>query len=243
MKKILAAFIGLLLSQAALAAFPPIASSNSGELGSGASGIAVMPATVEADHLLFLCVAVDGDEDTSVAGWQEEYDLLSSTSAVSGACFTLDADGTEDGDNVVVDWGPDTQNGSYIVVAIDDTFDGTSASLSCTAQGFSSSNTHNPPAHNPTGWDVEDTLWIALTQYDFTHTVNTWPLPNDQLRVTHTGGGGASMGFATQNSAAASLDPGTFSMSGGSSHVATTCAVRPAAPPAAEDTWFFWRKR
>jgi hypothetical protein len=99
----------------------------------------------------------------------------------------------------------------------------------------SNTATPNPPALNPTTWDVEDTLWIAAVSADTSRTIDVYP-SNMTLRRTGDvsgGAGGASLGIAMAESAAASFDPGTFTISASDDVRTTTVAVRPGAgaPP------------
>lgn len=228
--------VWLLLAPAAALAFPQLESSNSGELGSGNSGTAVMPGTIGPNDLLILCIALDGDDTINVAGWTRLWETVAASGSVSGTCFALDADGTEDGEIVNVTW-TDTENGSYIVAAFSETFDGSPSSVSCSSNTQGSDTSNDPPAHNPAGWDVEDTTWLATTGYGFTHSVTAFPYAANNISVTHSGGGGAGSGWATLESAVASVDPGPFTTSGGSSSVNSTCAIRPAA---ASGGFWFW---
>jgi len=90
----------------------------------------------------------------------------------------------------------------------------------------------NPPSLDPANWGVEDTLWIAACSVDTSRTISVWPLADLQTSDVSGGAGGATLGVCMTNSAVASLDPGTFTISASDDWAAITIAVRPAAAAA-----------
>lgn len=93
----------------------------------------------------------------------------------------------------------------------------------------SPSNAPNPPSVNPSLWDVEETLWIAACSADTSRTISVYPLADRNTADVSGGAGGATLGLCTTESAVASLDPGTFTISASDDWVAATVAIRPAA--------------
>lgn len=93
----------------------------------------------------------------------------------------------------------------------------------------------DPPSANPTGWDVEDTLWLATYAADHGNTAwSSDPAGWSTLFHNNSGGAnGAALGIATLNSAVASVDPGTFGISASEQWCSQTNAIRPAAPATA----------
>jgi hypothetical protein len=93
------------------------------------------------------------------------------------------------------------------------------------------------PSNNPINWDVEDTLWIAVCSVDTSRTFSAWPSgysPGDNTWDDVSGGAnGASLSVQWRNSAAASEDPGAWTISASDDWAATLLAVRPAAAVAA----------
>jgi hypothetical protein len=87
----------------------------------------------------------------------------------------------------------------------------------------------NPPALNPNAWNIEDTLWIAAVGIDTSRTISVYPLPDLNTADISGGAGGATLGICMTNSAAASLDPGTFTISASDDTGTVTIGVRPAA--------------
>jgi hypothetical protein len=99
--------------------------------------------------------------------------------------------------------------------------------------GATSGTSADPPSFNPTGWDVEDTLWIAAIGVDTSRTINSFPANCPDLQTSDVSGGsnGATLAIAMANSATASFNPDAFTTSGSDDWAAMTVAVRPATPP------------
>lgn len=90
-----------------------------------------------------------------------------------------------------------------------------------------STNAPNPPSLNPSGWDVENTLWIAGYGSD-SGAVTAYPAAfTDNRTASDTTSSAAYGAIATVVSAVASIDPATFSNSTTDDSVAFTIAVRP----------------
>lgn len=100
----------------------------------------------------------------------------------------------------------------------------------------------NIPSGNPANWDVEDTLWIAVCSVDTSRTFSAWPSgysPGDNTWDDVSGGSnGASLSVQWRNSAAASEDPGAWTISASDDWAASLIAVRPAAAAAGDDDPF-----
>jgi hypothetical protein len=93
----------------------------------------------------------------------------------------------------------------------------------------------NPPSLNPSGWDVEDTLWVAVLSLDPAWAFATaGPASYTNFIEGHNGDAGGNTGvcaaLATRENAAASEDPGTFTITGGDPS-SWTLAVRPTSAP------------
>ena len=104
-----------------------------------------------------------------------------------------------------------------------------------------SSTLPNPPALNPTGWDVEDTLWLAASNTDAAVTATVYPTNMDVatgFSDVSGGGNGAGLHTVRAERAVASLDPTTFTLSATETWVAQTIAIRPApaVPPKSTGT-------
>lgn len=87
----------------------------------------------------------------------------------------------------------------------------------------------NPPSFNPSGWDVENTLWLAGGA--ISNSGQAWDIttpPTNFTLVRYDDGTQQSIASAQRNSQAASMDPETFgTTSSGTSWQAWTIAIRP----------------
>lgn len=231
--------ICLLISSLARAAFPAVESTISGEFGTDTATNIELPATISAGSVLVVCASLDASVNISMPSFTELYDQPTATGAATGACFASGNMDGQGGTTTALVWG-DGQAGSYIAFSITDTFDGTPASVSCTAQSNAASTSHSTPEHTA-GWGAEDNLWFATLHNDFTQVATAFPLPDTQINEAHSGGGGAGSAVSMTDSATASLDPGNYTTNSGTSSVTATCAIRPAAP--APDAGFWFRRR
>jgi hypothetical protein len=98
----------------------------------------------------------------------------------------------------------------------------------------SSGSTPDPPSLNPSNWDVEDTLWLTAVSVDTSRTVtdhSNWDGAGftDYADYVSGGNNGATLAIARLESAAASVDPGTITISSSDDWIAATIAIRPAA--------------
>jgi hypothetical protein len=88
----------------------------------------------------------------------------------------------------------------------------------------------NPPSLNPAHWDVENTLWIAAYGADDDHAATAYPTGYTGGTYTESDASATStsMGSARRINAAASEDPGTFTIAASAFWIASTVAVRSA---------------
>lgn len=90
--------------------------------------------------------------------------------------------------------------------------------------------TVNPASLNPTGWDVEDTLWGVFGWHLRSATVSSYPTNYaDNDHYQSSGASGVRAAIVTRELAAASEDPGVLTWSASVETGALTIAVRPAA--------------
>ncbi len=87
----------------------------------------------------------------------------------------------------------------------------------------------DPASLDPSTWATEDTLWFAACSVDTSRTISVYPLSGRNTADVSGGAGGATLGLCTTESAVASLNPGTFTISSSDDWVAATVAIRPAA--------------
>ena len=200
-----------------------------------------MPASVDEDDLLIVLFAHSGTGSVSVTpstGWTQ----LASDSQTGGpggditlSVYYKEAVGNEDGGTVDFTTGSDAKAIAQVYRIDKDTWDvGTPPEISVAATA--TTNQPDPPALDPSGWDVEDTLWIAVCAYS--SYLNTSG-PDDYYSPHRTSMAGSQpwMGLSSNSreNPVASEDPSYYDIETDDSYgsVAYTIGVRPAgASPA-----------
>ena len=188
-----------------------------------------MPATVNAGDLLIVLFTNDGGATvTTPGGWN----LLAS-----------DANGTQVRLSVYYKIAAGTEGGTTVNFI-------TSASEQAAAQVYRITNWHgttppeistaatgadaapDPASLNPAGWDVADTLWLAVAGQDRGDQSGTTAYPVSYTDGTSTLSSAGTRSCRTHSArrvlAAASEDPGAFTIPVSEQWVAFTIAVRPA---------------
>lgn len=192
-----------------------------------------------AGQRLMLLMAWDGDP------------AVVSVSAVGGDAWTLVADAPADNSfpstvaslfvyEIAARTGPGASQdvtvtlstaeaGTARIVAISDAH-GTTATAAATSTGLGNSTSPNPPALDPTGWELEHTLWLAVEGHDSTGSVTTYPIGFDgnQTNINTTNINSATLSYATHDERVTTLDPGPFTITNSRNWAAVTLAVRPA---------------
>lgn len=212
---------------APIASFPVYLSNTPTDLGGSDSTnhLVQMPATVNSGDLLIALLAVDSNFTiTTPSGWTS---LISqAVTQVTGAVFYRVANGTEGGTTVnFVTFASERMEAQVVRIQA-----GTYQSVPVAAQANSAAGTTTPDPPNLTPpWGSANTLWLACAMTDDTRTVSVYPLPNNQYRTVNAGSGTAFVTLASCSNdvAAASLNPGTFTIGFSSPWVAITVAVRP----------------
>lgn len=214
-------------------AFPVVAATNTSTQATNSTSHTVnLPTGISAGHLLLIFFAQDnsGGGTASASGWTELFNEVDNQSNTRITVFYRFATGSE---------------GSTVTVTTTVTEQSSHASLRITGAHASEvpANAHlaapgssvnpNPPSLNPANWDVEDTLWIATCIWDNSVGVTGSAYPTNysgsQITVNPTSSTGVGLMLATRDLAAASEDPGTFTISASEQWAAATVAVRPAA--------------
>jgi hypothetical protein len=188
-----------------------------------------MPATVDVGDLLIVLFTNDGNATvTTPGGWTELASNAANGAARLSVYYKIAA-GDEDGTSVDFITSA-SEEAAAQVYRITDWHGTTPPEISTAATG--TSNRPNPASLNPAGWDVADTLWLAVagqdrgdqdgpTAYPAYYTDGISTLSNisgtSQCR-THS---------ARRVLAAASEDPGAFTIPVSEEWVAFTIAVRP----------------
>lgn len=217
-------------------AFPQVASLTPTAFTSNTTQhLVAMPATVDAGDLLLMIVVFDGGPTiTNPSGWTELLNVPSEQN--HGKIVTAKvADGTEDGTTVDVVTSAAEQAAAHVY-----RITGWHGTISTgvevgTSNGAGGVTTNSPPAFNPTNWDVDDTLWIAVLAIGPGATaldISGYPASYTNGTETDTAGGsaGAIVATARRENATASEDAGDFTMTNApAGSRAFVIAVRPGA--------------
>lgn len=203
--------------------------------------------TKNSGDLLIAIVAIyDGNstdaEFSSWGGGFTEFGDFATTTSLSIGCAYKWSTGSETGTFTVT--SADTSTNDYATILL--SIPGAHATTPPEAGGYASGTAAaaDPGSLNPSGWDVEDTLWIAVAGCGETSTAGAFTglasAPSTFSDYADTGisadaVGGIEAAVAFLQSAAASVDPGTFGTDTSNTNWgAITIAVRPA--PATHDT-------
>jgi hypothetical protein len=175
------------------------------------------------------------------AGWTEFCDRQASgTTNVIGAAYKW-SDGTETGAITVTQAATITGHASMILLSIPGTHPATPPEAGTAATG---TGTAAPPSFNPAGWDVEETLWIAVNANGMTSGTGSWTANNsapanysDYIGTNPPDNsvvGQVAAAVAFRQLEAASDAPGAFAQdTSNARNTAVLFAVRPAPPPVA----------
>lgn len=204
-----------------------------------ASWTITYPTNLVSGDLMIGFIACDGGAVPSTTDFNGFTTIVEfSAGAVATSCFVRVSDGTETGTFECPISG--SEQGGWRIYRITGWFGGTvtgtggathdATNLSGTSTTSGSpSSTPDPANLNPANWDVEDTLWIAAAGVDTSRTVSVYPLADLNTADVSGGAGGATLALCMANSAVASLNPGTFTISASDDWACLTVAVRPAA--------------
>jgi hypothetical protein len=198
------------------------------------------PTGIAAGDLLVVVFGVDGTANPTPTeitrlGWTSLGGVVVS-SAVYLQVFGKICTGTESGAETI-GLGASEQGGIISLVIGDWYGSGIHDSLvSLQGTGTAAASTGavsanpNPPALNPTNWDIEDTLWIIAFAVDTSRTFSAFPANYtvNGLQAVSGGSGGATAAVSWRTAAAASEDPGTATISASDDWGAMTLAIRPA---------------
>lgn len=220
-------------------AFPKIVGIVASRTTSGNTSHTVnIPSFVEADDILVAFFCADGaGSGTFPGGWTEAVDTTQG-GEIRGITAWLRATGSEGwndtGNTISVTTGSSVQTAT-IMVCIRGAH--TSTDPAFASAGDSVSNPDGPSL-NPSGWDVEDTLWLSGVHYnDASHPVLTYPSGwgIKSFYRSSVDGSSCGQGVVGLPSAAASADPGTWTFAVAKHAVMSTVAIRPASGGAEPD--------
>jgi len=188
-----------------------------------------MPATVNADDLLIVLFTNDGGATvTTPAGWTSLASDANGTQVRLSVYYKIAA-GTEGGTTVNFVTSA-AEEAAAQVYRITNWHGTTPPEISTAATG--TSTRPNPASLNPAGWDVADTLWLAVAGQDRGDQSGTTAYPASYTDGTSTlsfdGTGSCRTHSARRVLAAASENPSAFTIPVSEQWVAFTIAVRPA---------------
>jgi hypothetical protein len=216
--------------------FPNVRSEVAGTQGSNSTSWTLSyPATISAGDLLVVGIGRDGASGTgAITDFSSLYDQAGASSSCRGLVFVKVATGSETG---TFSYAPGaSEQGAWRVAAFKDWWGTISGGVEAggTASGTSttpSTGMPDPGSFDPS-WGTEDTRWRAQTAFDDGRTgVTAYPsgYTINQNSDASGGSGGAGIGGASIDSASASVNPGTFTVSRSVGWVAWVVAIRPAA--------------
>jgi hypothetical protein len=164
---------------------------------------------IQEDDLLIAFAAFDGNPSVSwPSDWTEIKDEAGNGSAVRVACAWKRAIGGESGTITVTTSA--SEGGGVRILCIRDAHPTTAPAISTGANG-SGANSANPDSLNPSGWDVENTLWIAAAGIDGGVDITAAPTGYFEFGFTEwNNAAGAGIATAFKRTTAASEDPGAF---------------------------------
>ena len=193
------------------------------------------------DLLIAICLEYDGNStNAEFSGWGAsflEFGDFATTTSLSIGCAYKFSDGTETGTFTVTTADSSTNDSAFFLLSIEGAHDTTPPE----SGGYGSGANANADAGSldPSGWDAEDTLWIAVAGCGETATGGSFTgmasAPTSYVDYAETGisadvVGGIEGAVAFRQLNAASEDPGTFSNDVSNSRWgACTLAIRPAA--------------
>jgi preprotein translocase subunit YajC len=189
-----------------------------------------MPATVNAGDLLIVLFTNDGNATVTTPGGWTQLASTANGSAVRLSAYYKIASGTEGG--TMVNFATSAVEQAAAQVYRITNWNGTTPpEISTAATGTSTAP--NPASLNPAGWDVADTLWIAVAGQDRGDQSGTTAYPayyTDGISTLSniSGTSQCRTHSARRVLAAASENPGAFTIPVAEEWVAFTIAVRPA---------------
>ena len=187
-----------------------------------------MPATVDAGDLLIVIFANDRDATVTIpTGWTE---LASDTSGphIRLSVYYKIAAGTEGG-TTVNSITSAVEEAAAQVYRITNWHGTTPPEISTPETG--TDMTPDPTPLDPAGWDIADTLWIAVAGQDRGNQSGTTAYPSsytDGVSTLSSGGNGCCQTHSAYRMlATASEDPGAFTIPASEQWIALTIAIRP----------------
>ena len=209
-------------------AFPQKADTNSSvNDGGGTSHTVSLPANIDADDLLIIFFATDGDN--TVTDWDgfTGFFNLSNATASSLSIGWKKATGSE-GATVTLTTSS-SEKSAHVSWRITGAEDPDTQAPEASTGVTTNSQFPDPDLLTPTG-GAKDYLWIAVEGNDDDDTATVFPLPDHNETSTASGSGSCSVGVCADELNQASLNPSTFTIPT-EQWVACTVAVHPVSGP------------
>jgi hypothetical protein len=195
------------------------------------------------DLLIAICIIYDGNstnaEFSSWGGGFTEFADQAGTATMGIGCAYKFSTGSETGTFTVTSADTSANDSAFFLLSIAGAHASTPPEAGTIATGTGAAA--NPGSFDPSGWDVEDTLWIAVAGSGEDTTTGSYTgvasAPANYTDYADSGisadvVGGVEGAVAFRQLAAASEDVGTFSVDvTNARNAALLIAVRPAPPP------------
>jgi hypothetical protein len=210
-------------------AFPVIASITATSFGTDATAhLVAMPATVDANDLLIIIFGNDGAASvTTPANWNLIASNPNGTACRLSTYYKI-AVGNEDGTTVDVVTAATEKAAAQVYRITAASWHGTTPPETAAAVTGATANP-DPPATTPS-WGSADTMWLAVYGADDDDDASAYPTnyTNGTYTQSDNSTTAASIGTARRELAAASDNPGTFTIAASEEWVSQTIAIRPA---------------
>ncbi|HEY7466529.1 MAG TPA: hypothetical protein VIB47_07530 [Dehalococcoidia bacterium] len=217
--------------------FPAVLSVEEQQITTPAQSYSIaMPATVSAGDLLIMFVTHDQDNTAafdSVSGWTELRNALWGNLAQGRlGIWYKSASGSEGGTNVTVSFTGSNRPACAFVVRIQAGTWNTGSAPELAAANDVSANANPDPPNLAPSWGSDDNLWIVYEVNDQDRSINAYPTnygSNQSFAWISGQTDDHTTALATREAAAASENPGTFTISTSDQWGAVTLAVRGSA--------------
>lgn len=213
--------------------FPTVSDLLAQTFSASATHNVTMPSTVNSGDLLMVLFTNDhttAGTITTPAGWTSKASDTQNTQ-VRASVFIKVADGTEDSTTVNFATSASEEAAAQVYRIRSGEWSGTTAGVEVATFSGATTASPNPASLNPGAWGTENTLWVAYVGGSSYNSVTSYPSGFNRgvHNQSNTGTGGASSSSTWIESAAASYDPGTFTMNASNNGVAYTIGIRPAS--------------
>ena len=209
-------------------AFPVIqvSDSKSGSFVAAGSRVCTIPDNVVAGDRLIAAVSVN---TITTVSWDSGFNEIGADTGVSHTLSVAEKIAVGGDSSPTATFGASNDH-SFFHLRITGAHASTATAVSTAFNG--STTNPDPPSLNPSGWDVEDTLWIAVVSQD-NNVTSTPTYSSGYSGGTEVVNPGRILMYCWKNNAAASEDPGAFTVATADASAAYTLGVRPGDAVAA----------